>query len=56
MAGQFGESGIGMTFNIARHVERVQPVDADQQDVVDIRRVRGCNEGCAGQQAEQNFS
>ncbi len=44
-----------MSFDIVRHVERVQSVHTDQQDVVDIGRFGGRAKGHPGQQAEGDF-
>jgi hypothetical protein len=37
MASQLGQSGIWMTLDVSRHVERMQPIDADQQNMLDLQ-------------------
>jgi hypothetical protein len=44
-----------MSFNIARHVESVQSVHADQQDMVDIGRLGGRAKNHPGQQTKGNL-
>jgi len=52
MAGQFGEGGVRVRVNKVCHVEGVQSVHTDEQDVVNIGRIGGRAKGHAGQHAE----
>src|ERR1700751_3081041 len=52
MAGELGQSGTGMATNVARHVQRVQTIHADQQNVANFTAMRrgieigSCNQEC----------